>query len=81
MLQVFDKFWKEVRCSNCRTLLAYEYIFNGRLMIKCPKCNEHNVVNYKDNKGAVQELLKNFDTSNPDNELILNRKEKSKGGD
>lgn len=73
MLEVFGKFWKEVRCGQCRTLLAYEYIFNGRLMIKCPKCNDVNTVNYKKNKAAVQEMFKNFDRPNPDNEIVLNR--------
>lgn len=39
------KFWKEVRCTNCRRLLALEYIFEGRIEIKC-KCGEQNIIKY-----------------------------------
>lgn len=51
------KSYKEVRCHNCRTLLALEYIFSGRLSIKCHKCNEINEIRYKTPKKLLNKLL------------------------
>lgn len=35
-----DKFYREIRCKNCRKLFGYEYIFAGRLAFNCPRCGE-----------------------------------------
>lgn len=39
-----DTFMREFRCVGCRALLAKEYLYKGRLVIKCPKtdCGRHN---------------------------------------
>jgi len=57
MITQNGKAYKEVRCSNCRTLLALEYIYSGRLSIKCHKCNEINVITYKTPKKLLNSLL------------------------
>jgi phage FluMu protein Com len=72
MIKSNDKFWKEVRCAKCRSLLCFEYIFAGRIMIKCRKCGEKNEINYKSTR-------KVFDNQNNDNEMIIDR-DKKKGG-
>lgn len=47
--------YRELRCNNCRALLALEYIFIGRLSIKCPKCNTFNDIDQKSAKGVSLE--------------------------
>lgn len=42
--------YRELRCSNCRTLLALEYVFSGRLSIKCHVCNTYNDIDVKSAK-------------------------------
>lgn len=74
MIELNNKFWKEVRCSDCRRLLAYEYIFNGRLFIKCPHCNELNKIEYKTPKNLIVKLIEeDKNTYNPDKEVIIKR--------
>ncbi len=55
MKYIDEKPYREFRCSNCRNLLAMEYIYAGRLQIKCYNCNEVNVINFRTTK---EELLK-----------------------
>ena len=71
MIKTEDQFYKEVRCTGCRALLAYEYIYSGRLMIKCRKCGELNVIQYKTPAKMIKKLQEN---ENPDGELVLIRK-------
>ena len=30
--------YREIRCTQCRTWLADEYLYSGRLVLKCPRC-------------------------------------------
>ncbi len=46
MIEQENKFYRELRCAKCRRLLALEYVFRGRLAIKC-KCGELNRVEYR----------------------------------
>jgi len=78
MIEQDQKFYKEVRCTNCRALLCFEYIYSGRLMIKCRKCGEINTIQYKTKPGMIKKLQEN---ENPDDEIILNRDVKMKGGE
>lgn len=71
MIKVEEQFYKEVRCTGCRALLAYEYIYSGRLMIKCRKCGEMNVVQYKTPASMIKKLQEN---ENSEGELVLIRK-------
>lgn len=73
MIKSEDKFWKEVRCVKCRALLCFEYIFAGRIMIKCKKCKTINEIDYKTTK-------KEFTKANNENEMIIDRNLKQKGG-
>jgi len=66
MIKSQNKFWKEVRCAKCRSLLCFEYIFAGRIMIKCRKCGEMNEINYKSTK-------KVFEQSNNEDEMIIDK--------
>jgi len=46
MIEQDEKFFRELRCPKCHKLLLLEYIFRGRLAIKC-KCGEIVRVEYK----------------------------------
>jgi phage FluMu protein Com len=48
---------REFRCIKCRSLLGKEYIYAGRLEIKCPNCNTMNVINFKTTKAEVDKLF------------------------
>lgn len=39
--------YRELRCTTCRKLLALEYIYSGRLSIKCYACNQINDIDCK----------------------------------
>ena len=45
--------YREFRCSNCRSLLGLEYVYAGRLSIKCGKCGTMNDLEFK----AVKKVL------------------------
>ena len=45
--------YREFRCQNCRSLLGLEYIYAGRLSIKCHKCGSINDLEFK----AVKKVL------------------------
>jgi len=47
MPTINDKFYREIRCNNCRKLFGYEYIYAGRQAFFCPRCNELNEFNFK----------------------------------
>lgn len=57
MITVNNESYREFRCTNCRNLLALEYIFAGRLQIKCPKCNELNNINFKTTRAEILKLV------------------------
>lgn len=38
-------------------MLGKEYIYAGRLEIKCPNCNTMNVINFKTTKAEVDKLF------------------------
>ena len=57
MRYINEKPYREFRCSKCRNLLAMEYISAGRLEIKCPKCNEVNVINFKTTRNELKKVL------------------------
>jgi phage FluMu protein Com len=44
--------YREFRCSTCRKLLALEYIFAGRISIKCD-CGTVNDIEVKSAKGIL----------------------------
>ncbi len=56
-----EKFYRELRCPVCRKLLFKEYIYEGRVQIKCTNCkpkrllsfvfkSARNIVEYQDVK-------------------------------
>jgi len=47
MLKYSGKAYKELRCPKCGALLLEEYIYNGRLRIKCSRCKEIITVEFK----------------------------------
>jgi phage FluMu protein Com len=51
---------REFRCSHCRGLLGDEYIFAGRLFIKCPNCNTLNEIEFKTTLGEMFEYIKRY---------------------
>jgi phage FluMu protein Com len=52
MITKNGKPYREFRCSCCRKLLALEYIFAGRLSIKC-ECGTINDIEIKSAKGIL----------------------------
>ncbi len=57
--------YREIRCSECRTWLADEYIFRGRLILKCRKCGKIVLMVFRPHKkkksgakGSSQEVKK-----------------------
>lgn len=57
MIQRNGKPMREFRCTECRTLLGLEYIYAGRLEIKCHNCNHLNVINFKTTKQEIEKLF------------------------
>lgn len=55
--------WREIRCTGdrngktCRALLCMEYVFTGRLMLKCPKCNHINTIRFRTPKNLLKPLI------------------------
>lgn len=71
MIEYQDKFYKEIRCAKCRKLLGLEYIFRGRLLLKCPKCKEMNHIEYKTPIGRIERLEAQNLSNN--NEIVMKR--------
>lgn len=67
--------YRELRCMKCRSLLALEYIFAGRLSIKCHVCNSFNDI---DCKASKQVLL---DEGGIKNTKLFSVNENEKGGE
>ena len=75
MVQVNNEFYKEIRCTKCRKLLAHEYIFAGRILIKCYHCGEFNKIVYRTPSKLIEKIILQDDrTFNPDEEIIISRK-------
>ena len=47
MLKYRGEAYKELRCPKCGALLLEEYIYTGRLRIKCSRCKEIVTVKFK----------------------------------
>lgn len=56
MLEYNGKTYRELRCSYCRALLGEEYVYSGRLRIKCWRCGEINSINFKSTRGLLENL-------------------------
>jgi len=57
--------YREVRCAECRTWLCDEYIYRGRLLLKCRKCGKMILMVFRPHKkknsgakGSSQEVKK-----------------------
>lgn len=57
MIEYKGKPVREFRCYKCRHLLGLEYIYTGRLVIKCPKCNTMNEIDFKTTKAEIKNLI------------------------
>lgn len=60
MITINNKSYREVRCSHCRKLICYEYVFAGRLAFTCARCGELTTINFKslktgDTHGTIQD--------------------------
>lgn len=47
------RFYREVRCINCRSWLCDEYLFSGRLKLKCFRCGTVLSLEFKHTKNVV----------------------------
>lgn len=70
-----DKLYRELRCSGCRKLICYEYIFAGRIYYKCPRCEHENVFEFKHLRTG--DNLKNIEEF----EIKSNKVKNVKGGE
>lgn len=66
--------YREFRCNKCRALLALEYIYAGRLSIKCPVCNTINDIDCR----STKKLLLEEGSVKP---ISLLSEERQKGGE
>jgi phage FluMu protein Com len=55
MIKYKGEVYRELRCPNCRALLLEEYVFSGRLRIKCGRCKEITTIKFKSPKQVVLE--------------------------
>ncbi len=51
-----EKFYREVRCNKCRRLLLKEYVYRGRIAVKCTKCSEVVEIDFKTPIGTIERL-------------------------
>lgn len=47
MIQYDQKSYRELRCLDCRRLLGIEYIYSGRLSLRCPRCKRLNYFEFR----------------------------------
>jgi LSD1 subclass zinc finger protein len=61
MIIIKGQAFRELRCIGCRALLALEYIYAGRLSIKCHVCNTTNTIDCRTTKKVLLEkgVMKN----------------------
>ena len=47
-----NRFWRELRCLNCRHWFGDEYIRDGRIRLKCPKsyCGKITIMEFHSNR-------------------------------
>ena len=73
MPTINDKFYREIRCPNCRRLLGYEYVYAGRNAFYCNRCGELLEIEYKhmqtkENKDTIKnEFSVTNNTNKPEN--------------
>lgn len=63
-----DKFYREIRCPNCRRLLGYEFIYAGRLAFNCSRCGEFVELDFKhvQTKENIDTIKNDFSVQNPE---------------
>jgi phage FluMu protein Com len=78
MIEQENKFFRELRCAKCRRLLALEYVFRGRIAIKC-KCGELNRIEFKT---PIKRIAQIEAQSVISNEIVMKKETTNlKGGD
>lgn len=79
MTTINEKFYRELRCEQCRKLIAYEYLYAGRLMLVCPRCKKENIIIFKHTgtKENVDIINQEFSLSN----IIKEENKPKKGGE
>jgi len=58
MIKNNKRFWRELRCKECRKLFCYEYVYNGRIKWKCTRCKTENTQVFKTPKRIMEEIQK-----------------------
>lgn len=59
MIKYGSEAYRELRCPKCRALLCEEYIYTGRLRIKCPRCKEISTFRFRTPKSVLQDSADN----------------------
>lgn len=47
MLKYEGEAYRELRCPKCRALLLEEYVYTGRIRIKCSRCGEITTIKFR----------------------------------
>lgn len=68
-----DKLVRELRCTNCRRLICYEYIRSGFIRYVCPRCGEVNEFTFK-----TPQEFKKFKSAKIE---LVSKNSTQKGGD
>lgn len=59
MIKYNGEVYREFRCPNCRALLFEEYVYSGRIRIKCPRCGQIHTLKCKTPKSVLQQVADN----------------------
>jgi len=51
--------YRELRCPECGALWFEEYIYVGRIRVKCRRCKTVYEINYKSSKRLVEKVQEN----------------------
>ena len=67
-MNINGKIYRELRCSKCRKLICYEYVFAGRIAYHCPRCGEFTEQEFKHlNTKSVKDTMKEYQITGIDN--------------
>ena len=54
MIKYEGEAYRELRCPKCRALLLEEYVYSGRIRIKCGRCKKITTIKFQSLKQKTQ---------------------------
>lgn len=46
-IEINGQRYRELRCTNCRKMICYEYVHEGVIGFQCPRCGRFSVFNFE----------------------------------